>query len=230
MPRQRSARPDASSTSIDSMTAGASQPQGAGAESGGAMDRAGGEGQQLAGQVREETKERVESGLSRGKARAATTLGSVARTLRESAQPLRNDNQATAGRYVEQAADRVERLSNYLQRTDVREMVDGIERVARRQPALFLGGAFALGLVGARFLKSSRRARADERGGEAYRRPYGYAGGYAGGYATGAGRTSTGSYGGERDVTGLMETANEPYRRPPISPAPAGETPQTGRP
>ena len=29
------------------------------------------------------------------------------------------------------------------------------QRLARRQPALFVGGAFALGLLGARFLKSS---------------------------------------------------------------------------
>lgn len=228
MPRQRSARPDASSTSIDSMTTGASQAQSAGTENGGGMEQVGNEGQQLGGQVREDTKERVESGLARGKARAATTLGTVARTLRESAQPLRNENQAGAGRYVEQAADRVQRFSDYLQRTDVRDMVDGIERAARRQPAIFLGGAFALGLVGARFLKSSRRARADERAGEAYRGAYGY----AAGYATGSGRRATpGPYVGERDVTGLRETANEPYRPspPPISSTPAGDASETGR-
>jgi hypothetical protein len=33
--------------------------------------------------------------------------------------------------------------------------VSEAEDFARRQPALFLGGAFALGLLGARFLKSS---------------------------------------------------------------------------
>ena len=34
-------------------------------------------------------------------------------------------------------------------------MVTQVEQYARRQPAIFLGGAFALGLLGARFLKSS---------------------------------------------------------------------------
>lgn len=226
MPRQRSARTDASSTGADAMTAGTSQARDAGAEGRGGTEQARDSAQQVAGQVREETTGRVESGLSRGKDRAANTLGTVARTLRQSAQPLRDDNQAAAGRYVEQAADRVQRFSDYLQRHDVHEMVDGVERVARRQPAIFLGGAFALGLLGARFLKSSRRARADERGAEAYRGAYGY----AGGYATSAGRAATGAYGGERDVTALRETANEAYPGVPISPTPADQSPETGRP
>jgi hypothetical protein len=34
-------------------------------------------------------------------------------------------------------------------------MIQEVERFARRQPALFLGGAFTLGLIAARFLKSS---------------------------------------------------------------------------
>jgi len=38
--------------------------------------------------------------------------------------------------------------------------------VGRREPALFLGGAFALGLLGARFLKSSRK------GEQTYRAPH----------------------------------------------------------
>jgi len=51
----------------------------------------------------------------------------------------------------------MERVSNYLQRTDVAELVDGVEDFARREPLLFVGGAFALGLLGARFLKSTQR-------------------------------------------------------------------------
>ena len=34
-----------------------------------------------------------------------------------------------------------------------------LENLARRQPAIVLGGALVLGLIGARFLKSSRRDR-----------------------------------------------------------------------
>jgi hypothetical protein len=127
-----------------------------GAQSGGTQgvaDQARDKAQQLAGQA----KERVESGVSQGKTRAADTLGSVAQTLRQSTQQLRDQNRAGAGQYIERAADQVQRFSDYLRNTEVDEIVDSVERVARRQPALFLGGAFVLGLAGARFFKSSRR-------------------------------------------------------------------------
>lgn len=112
----------------------------------------------LASDAREQVTQRVESGLDRGKARAADTLGGVAQTLLQSSQQLRQQ-QPQLGDYAERAAREMQRFSDYLQRADVHELVDRAEDVARRQPALFLGGMFALGLVGARFLRSSRRAQ-----------------------------------------------------------------------
>jgi len=56
----------------------------------------------------------------------------------------------------------VENWADYVQQTDVRQMADRVESFARREPAIFLGGAFALGLLGARFLKSSRRSDEDQ--------------------------------------------------------------------
>lgn len=38
------------------------------------------------------------------------------------------------------------------------ELAADVEGFTRRQPALFMGGAFVLGLTTARFLKSSREA------------------------------------------------------------------------
>jgi hypothetical protein len=37
-------------------------------------------------------------------------------------------------------------------------LIDDVEDFARREPAVFIGGAIAIGLVAARFLKSSRRS------------------------------------------------------------------------
>jgi hypothetical protein len=71
------------------------------------------------------------------------------------------------GDLAEKAANRVERWADYVQNTDSREMANRVENFARREPGLFLGGAFALGLLGARFLKSSRRE-----GNEYERGPY----------------------------------------------------------
>jgi hypothetical protein len=45
--------------------------------------------------------------------------------------------------------------------------------LARRQPAVFIGSAFALGLVGARFLKSSRQQSEGEYRVESSRSHYG---------------------------------------------------------
>ena len=42
-----------------------------------------------------------------------------------------------------------------------------LESLARRQPAIAIGGALVLGLIGARFLRSSERRRVRQGGGYA---------------------------------------------------------------
>ena len=216
------------------------QPAGAGAAASGstaggahgAVDQAKEKAQQLAGQAREQAGERLETGLHRGKTRAAESLGGVAQSLLQSGQQLRDQHQG-AGRYVEQAAQRMQQLSDYLQRTDVDDIIDGVENTARRQPALFLGAAFAVGLIGARFLKSSRRAQRQTAvtryEGDAYSGAGAYAGGAYGstgayGGAAGSYGSTGGAYGGttpggygdasrgrlERDVTGGQGVSSEP--------------------
>jgi hypothetical protein len=46
-------------------------------------------------------------------------------------------------------------VAEYLREADGGRMARDLESLARRQPALVFGGAFALGLIAARFLKSS---------------------------------------------------------------------------
>lgn len=102
--------------------------------------------------VKDQAARQVRSGLETAKSRAADSLHDVARTLKQSCEN-RSDGPA---HYISAAGDRVQRAADYLERTDPREMMSQTERFARNQPALFLGGAFALGLLAARFLKSSR--------------------------------------------------------------------------
>ena len=100
--------------------------------------------------------EKAVSRLDEQKSKAAEGLGSVAQALRQTSDQLRDQNQgANVHQYVTSAADQLQRLSGYLQSTNTREIVGNIEQFARNQPALFIGGAFVLGLIGARFLKSS---------------------------------------------------------------------------
>lgn len=100
-------------------------------------------------------RERASAELSTQKDRATEGLGSVAQAVRQSTGRLREHKHDTAAQYVEKAADQIDRLTNRLRQKDVGELVQDAQRLARRRPALFIGGAFALGLVGARFLKSS---------------------------------------------------------------------------
>ena len=105
--------------------------------------------------IADKVRERAAAQLNTQKDRATDGIGSVAQVARETTQHLRERQHETVAGYVEQAADQLERFSQSLKNKDVRELVDDAQRLARRQPALFVGSAFALGLAGARFFKSS---------------------------------------------------------------------------
>jgi hypothetical protein len=111
--------------------------------------------QQKAGQVVEQARTQVMDQLSSQKERAAGSLESVAQALRQTGQQLREQNQGAVAGFAEGAADTVERFTGYLNQRNVDQMISEVENFARRQPVLFLGGAFALGFMAARFLKSS---------------------------------------------------------------------------
>lgn len=111
---------------------------------------------ETAGQVVEQAGQQVSSRIAVQKDRAAQGLGTMAHALRQTGDQLRDQDQIGMTDYINRAASQVERLGDYLRQKEVRELVDDVERYARRQPALFLGGAFLAGLLAARFLKSSR--------------------------------------------------------------------------
>jgi hypothetical protein len=157
----------ATTTQDQTQTGGQSGVQST-AQDAGVVEQTKQKAQELSSQVQQKATQRVESGLAKGKIQAAETLSTIAESLLVSGQQLRERNQEPVSRFVDQAADRVRRVSNYLQNTDVSEIVDSTEQFARRRPALFLGGAFALGLLGARFLKSSRRQQDKQTAGVGY--------------------------------------------------------------
>jgi hypothetical protein len=111
---------------------------------------------QTSGGIVDRVRERASAGLTTQKDRAMDGLGTVAQAVRQTTQQLRDQRQDIVARYADQAADQIERFSNALRQKDVGELIEDAQRLARRQPALFIGSAFALGLVSARFLKSSR--------------------------------------------------------------------------
>ena len=88
---------------------------------------------------------------------ASARLGHVAEALRETGRHLSEDDDAGLSGYADRAAEQVERVSEYFRSRTIGDLVGDVERFARREPAIFLGGAMALGLAAARFLKSSAR-------------------------------------------------------------------------
>lgn len=172
----------------------------------------------VAGQAREQVGTRVEG----QKERVANSLGDVAHMLRQTGDQMRDQDQVGLTGFVDRAASQVENFSSYLREHDMGYLMDDVERFARREPAIFLGGAFLLGLLGARFMKSSRpRPRYDERyyaSSSAYETPYrpyytGYAddadypgrSGYSAGYTTGTGTAGMG-YTGTSGTSGTGAT------------------------
>ena len=121
-----------------------------------AKDAAGEAATQAAGQV----KEKAASLIGEQKTHLAAGISSVADSIRQAGEHLREGDEpnqiaAFAGKYGDSLAEQVERISHYIEDNDLRELAQDVEKFARRNPTLFVGGAFALGILAARFLKSS---------------------------------------------------------------------------
>lgn len=113
-----------------------------------------------AGQAYGVAAEKATTVIDEKKGDLASGLTSVADTIRQVGSTLREADEQTgitdtAAQYGDSLAQQIEKISKYFERSDVRVMVRDVETFARRNPAVFIGGAFAVGLLAARFLKSS---------------------------------------------------------------------------
>jgi len=113
-----------------------------------------GQAKETGGQVAGQARDQVMSGISSQKEQITGSLDSVAIAIRQSVDTLRDDQQNAPAGLLETAAGAVENVSTYLREHEIEDLSREVENFARRQPAVFLTGAFALGFLGARFLKS----------------------------------------------------------------------------
>lgn len=170
--------------------------------------------QQAAGQVADQARQQVSSRIAGQQDRAAEALTGVAQALRQTGRQLREQDQQAVTGYIDSAASQLERVSNYLKHNDLGQVIDDVERFARRQPALFLSGTFVLGLLGARFLKSSRPSSGSgvgyTGGAPLAQRQQGYYTGYPGGAgfqeASGVAHYGSGTSSGPYATTGRTLT------------------------
>jgi hypothetical protein len=96
-------------------------------------------------------------------------IGSLAQDLRNVGDQLRESGTVGgAAGYVDQGAELVDRLAQYLQDADSDRLIGDLEQYARQQPLAIAGAALVLGFAASRFLKTSsvRRYTAAYGGGQ----------------------------------------------------------------
>ena len=134
----------------------------------------------------------------RGKDQAAEGITQVAESIRRVSLDMEG-SQPQIAEVAQTAAEQADRIATYLQQTDAREILHTVEDVARRQPLLFLGGAFLLGMAATRLVKAAGGS-SQQQSGYPYRgdwrntASYGVGAGYSGSQ-TAAARSATGRNG-----------------------------------
>jgi hypothetical protein len=125
---------------------------------------AAGTGNAAGSQPTGDLREKVASAADAQKNRAADGLGGIADVARHTSEELRGQSEMLAS-WVNVASDQLRLLADRLRDRRPGELADDLTRFARERPAMFLGGAFLLGLGVARLLKSSPTHGWDDRAG-----------------------------------------------------------------
>ncbi|HEX6643489.1 MAG TPA: hypothetical protein VF037_02370 [Gemmatimonadales bacterium] len=139
----------------------------------------------------EEAREKAGTAVDERKGQLAGSMSSVAGAVRRSTDQLREEGHDRIAGYADSLAQQFDRAAGYLRERDGRQLREDLEGIARRQPALVIGAAFALGVLAARFLRSSDRETAIQR----YDGNGGYGSGYSDYGTTGSAGGSAGGYG-----------------------------------
>lgn len=119
------------------------------------------EGKEKAREIGDEAGRMARSRAEEQKDRVSGGMRTMADALRHGTDALPEDRRQYGG-FLETVADRVDGASRYLDERDVDDLTRDARRLARDHTPLFLGGAFALGIAGARFLKSSGKGSGSE--------------------------------------------------------------------
>lgn len=117
-------------------------------------------------QLKEKAVERVETMKEKaasGKEKLSERVRRVGSAIHSAGDEIRGEDENWAG-YVDRVSERFERAAEYLRNTEPKQAMRDAESFARREPALFFGGAFVLGLAAGRLLKASRREDAEQPG------------------------------------------------------------------
>jgi hypothetical protein len=109
-----------------------------------------------------DARNRAGSAFSENRFKAADQIGGIGSAFRRTGEQLRGEDQGRVADMTDSVARQIDRVADYLRTADGRTMTRDLEGLARRQPAAVFAGAFALGVLAARFLKSSSPEDRDE--------------------------------------------------------------------
>jgi ElaB/YqjD/DUF883 family membrane-anchored ribosome-binding protein len=124
------------------------------------MQEAASTAQEKAVELKEQGKSKLGDTLDQRTNQAGEQARKLAQALRQSGEQLRRqgDGQQAAG-VSEGAADRIDRLGDYLEKTSGDELLRDVEDFARRRPWMIAGIGLLAGLAASRFLKASSERR-----------------------------------------------------------------------
>ena len=115
--------------------------------------------QQQVGEAKGRARDQVRDQVNRRSSEAGERVRSAAGDTRSVAEELRRQGKDTPARYAEQAADRAERVGDYLHGADGDRILRDVEDFGRRNPWAVAAGGLALGFVASRLLKASSNER-----------------------------------------------------------------------
>ena len=104
--------------------------------------------------VAADTGKKIENALNEQRATGADYLQNMAGLVHQAADVFDREI-PQASRYIHQAAQQIDTVADTVRTKNVRDAVYDVQDFARRQPAIFFGGALLLGFAAVRLFKTS---------------------------------------------------------------------------
>ena len=121
-----------------------------------AKDAVGQAATQIAGKAQEQAAtvlDQQKHNLTEGLGGVADNIRTLGDNLGKSESPIAD----VAAKYSGTLADQVDNLAHYFEQRNIGDLAGDLQTFARRNPTLFVGAAFTLGLLAARLIKSNPR-------------------------------------------------------------------------
>lgn len=206
-------RANPSSPAYDNGQASAGSTGGQSSQGQGAKDRA----RQTADEVKDAARSQAEGLFNQQKDAAAEQAEKLSTVFHKMADEFDNQDQRYFSGYANNIAQCTDGLSQRLREQDLSGLMHQVQDYSRRQPAMYFGGAVAVGFLLARFLRSSNEQGSATGGNTGSSYGTGSGSGYGAGsgssYGTGSG-TGTGSGAGVGTGTATSERTQTPGSTP----------------